>query len=60
MLPIKQTVHLGYWLKKQPLLWRAAVAFLMFMFLISLSGVGQCDDDTDERHYNADKTYDCF
>ena len=42
--------------KKQPLLWRAAVAFLMFMFICGLHDTDHCDNDTDNCHYNTNNT----
>ena len=56
MLPI--AVRLSYYClsRKQSLLWRAAIAFLMFMFLCSLYDTDHCDNDTDNCHYNTNNT----
>ncbi len=46
--------------KSNQLLWGAAVAFLILTSLTGLQDTDQCDDNTDDRHYNTRDTYDCF
>ncbi len=41
--------------KKQPLTLVGAVAFLMSFICSGLPDTDECDDDTDNRHYDTDK-----